>query len=196
MNRYVPDESSEDRSRLREVDLPETDRPLRDDVNRLGALVGEIIAEQEGKAFFDAVEHLRRAAILRREANEETDRLAAELRDQPLDHAEALVRAFAAWFGAVNLAERVHRIRRRRDYQKRGATPQPGGLEAVCADLRSEGVDDDAMRALLQRLHIEPVFTAHPTEAVRRVLLEKEREVVRGLVADIDGQLTPRERGM
>ena len=56
MNRYVPDESSEDRSRLREVDLPETDRPLRDDVNRLGALVGEIIAEQEGKAFFDAVE--------------------------------------------------------------------------------------------------------------------------------------------
>ena len=38
------------------------------------------------------------------------------------------------------------------------------------------------------------MFTAHPTEAVRRALLEKESEVVRCLVEDIDRALTPQER--
>src|SRR5690606_29661982 len=114
MNRHVPADPNEDRSRLREVDLPESDRPLRDDVNRLGALVGEIIAEQEGQPFFEEVERLRRAAILRRESGDDAGALAAELAGRPLAEAEALVRAFATWFGAVNPAERVHRIRRPR----------------------------------------------------------------------------------
>lgn len=186
--------TSSERYRPRDVVLPETDRPLRDDVNRLGALVGEVIAEQEGQDFFEEVERLRRRAILRRESGEEADLLASDLSGRPLALAEALVRAFATWFGAVNLAERVHRIRRRRDYQKQGASAQPGGLESVLAELRADGVSQDDIAAMLARLQIEPVFTAHPTEAVRRVLLEKEREVVRGLIADIDAQLTPRER--
>ena len=194
MNRIDHDSAGAERSRLRDIDLPASDQPLRDDVNRLGALVGELIAEQEGEAFFAVVERLRRAAILRRESDEDAGALAAELVGRPLPEAEALVRAFATWFGAVNLAERVHRIRRRREYQKSGATPQPGGLQQVCEALMADGVGREEFADLLQRLHIEPVFTAHPTEAVRRVLLEKERDVVRGLVADIDGSLTPQER--
>lgn len=182
------------RARLRDIDLPVTDQPLRNDVNRLGALVGEIIAEQHGSEFFNEVERLRREAILRRETEAEAGQLAAELSGLPLDRAEALVRAFATWFGVVNLAERVHRIRRRRDYQKSGAAPQPGGLESVCAALTEEGVAAADFESLLEHLRIEPVFTAHPTEAVRRVLLEKERDVVRCLVEDLDQQQTPRER--
>jgi phosphoenolpyruvate carboxylase len=38
------------------------------------------------------------------------------------------------------------------------------------------------------------VFTAHPTEAVRRALLKKEREIVTCLVGDIDRGRTPAER--
>jgi phosphoenolpyruvate carboxylase len=183
-----------ERIRLRQIPLPSIDQPLREDVNRLGALVGEVIAEQEGTAFFDKVEHLRREAILRRESGQPPDELAAELAGRPLAEAEALVRAFATWFGAVNLAERVHRIRRRRDYQKAGAAAQPGSLQAVLAELRNDGVDEAAIDALLARLNIEPVFTAHPTEAVRRVLLEKERSIVRCLIDDLDRCGTPQER--
>jgi len=94
----------------------------------------------------------------------------------------------------VNLAERVHRIRRRRDYQRQGEAPQPGGLEHSLRQLRDEGVPAADVAALLPRLRIEPVFTAHPTEAVRRALLEKESELVRCLVEDIDRGLTPQER--
>ncbi|MFC4728344.1 phosphoenolpyruvate carboxylase [Coralloluteibacterium thermophilus] len=179
---------------LREIDLPDTDRPLREDVNRLGALVGEILAEQVGPDFLDEVEALRVAAIRRREDGAGLDALAGRLHDVPLDRAEALVRAFATYFQAVNLAERVHRIRRRRDYERSGASPQPGSLLQVMAALREEGVTLDEMLALATRLRIEPVFTAHPTEAVRRALLEKEQDIVRVLVEDLDRTLTPPER--
>ncbi len=183
-----------ERLRLRMVDLPAIDQPLREDVNRLGSLVGEVIADQQGAAFFEQVEALRRAAILRRESGQSADALAASLSGQPLADAEALVRAFSTWFSAVNLAERVHRIRRRRDYQKAGAAPQPGSLQAVLAELRDGGVGRAAIDALLARLRVEPVFTAHPTEAVRRVLLDKEGAIVDCLLADIDRSRTPDER--
>ncbi len=183
-----------ERSRLREIELPPADQPLREDVNRIGALVGEVIAEQQGAAFLDEVERLRRAAILRRESEAPADELARELAGRPLPEAEALVRAFSTWFGAVNLAERVHRIRRRREYQKSGSAAQPGSMCAVVNALRQEGVTAEEFAALLPRLRIEPIFTAHPTEAVRRALLEKEREIVRCLVDDLDRTRTPQER--
>ncbi|MFA5684966.1 MAG: phosphoenolpyruvate carboxylase [Lysobacteraceae bacterium] len=179
---------------LREIEFPAVDQPLREDVNRLGGLVGEMLAEQAGADFLARVEALRRAAILRRESGAPLADLASALADLPLDRAEALVRAFAAWFGAVNIAERVHRIRRRRDYQKQGAAVQPGSFGAVLQDLRAAGVDDAELAAFLPGLSIQPVFTAHPTEAVRRVLLEKERNIVRSLVDDIDRTRTPQER--
>jgi phosphoenolpyruvate carboxylase len=179
---------------LRSVESPATDVLLRDDVKQLGTMVGEILAEQEGNEFLAQVERIRVAAIQRRENSRDIQALAHDLSGLDLKLAEQLVRAFALWFQAVNLAERVHRIRRRRDYQKLGTAPQPGGLNAVIQQLRTEGVSLEELTQLLQRLHIEPVFTAHPTEAIPRALLNKERDVVHRLLEDIDRALTPNER--
>lgn len=179
---------------LREIDFASTDALLRDDVRRLGAMVGDMLSEQVSPALLEQVEQVRRAAIARRETGAPVDALASGLADISLDDADALVRAFAAYFGAINLAERVHRIRRRRDYQRNGDAPQPGGLEAALRELKDAGIDLPQLEAALARLHIEPVFTAHPTEAVRRVLLEKERTIVERLIADIDRERTPTER--
>ncbi|MGA7437560.1 MAG: phosphoenolpyruvate carboxylase, partial [Luteibacter sp.] len=107
--------------------------------------------------------------------------------------AEALARAFATYFQAVNTAERVHRIRRRRDYQREGGGLQPESLAAVVGQLKAEGVTREEFTTLLSRLDVEPVFTAHPTEAVRRSLLEKEQEIVRALVDEFDPTRTPQE---
>ncbi|RPE75899.1 phosphoenolpyruvate carboxylase [Vulcaniibacterium tengchongense] len=179
---------------LRVVEFAPTDALLREDVKILGALVGEILAEQRGPEFLAAVERLRRAAIRRRERNAPVAELAEALSGIELDRAGDLVRAFATYFQAVNLAERVHRIRRRRDYERSGAAAQPGGLRDVIGKLAAEGVGRDEIAALLGRLRIEPVFTAHPTEAVRRALLEKERQIVACLIDDIDRGRTPYER--
>lgn len=179
---------------LRSIDPPATDQCLRDDVNLVGTLVGEILAEQEGADFLAEVERIRIAAIRRRESGEGTSELERELAGTDVVHATALVRAFSTYFQAVNIAERVHRIRRRRDYEMAGSGAQPGGLRDVLQRLVADGVDAGEIGACLARLRIEPVFTAHPTEAVRRALLEKEREVVRALIADIDRKRTPVER--
>jgi phosphoenolpyruvate carboxylase len=177
------------------LEFAETDTLLRDDVRRLGAMVGEMLAEQVSAELLTQVESVRRAAIARREQGESIDVLAERLAAVPLADADALVRAFAAYFGVVNLAERIHRIRRRRDYQRSTDAPQPGGLTATLRALRDDGVGLDELQELLPRLRIEPVFTAHPTEAVRRALLLKERTIVERLIADIDRQRTAAERG-
>ncbi|KGM54712.1 phosphoenolpyruvate carboxylase [Lysobacter arseniciresistens ZS79] len=179
---------------MRTVEFGATDALLREDVKTLGAMVGEILAEQRGDAFLHEVERLRRAAILRRESGAPVAGLADVLAGIDLSQAGDLVRAFSTYFQAVNLAERVHRIRRRRDHERAGDGAQPGGLRAVIGELVAQGIAAGDFAALLPRLRIEPVFTAHPTEAVRRVLLHKERQIVAALVEDIDRSRTPAER--
>lgn len=182
-------------SSLREpLTFAKTDVLLRDDVRRLGAMVGEMLAEQVSPAFLEQVEALRKMAIARREQGQPVDGLAYWLAQVPLDDAEPLVRAFAAYFSATNLAERVHRIRRRRDYQRQSSAPQPGGLEAALRELHAQGVTLNELQQQMQAMWIEPVFTAHPTEAVRRALLLKEKDTVERLIADIDRTRTPPER--
>jgi phosphoenolpyruvate carboxylase len=62
--------------------------------------------------------------------------------------------------------------------------------------LKARGVAVDELLAWIGRLDVEPVFTAHPTEAVRRSLLEKEQTIVRALIEDFDPARTPRERAV
>lgn len=173
---------------------PPHDLPLREDVGRLGTLVGEVLSEQEGHAFFDRVESLRTHAIHGRESGESLQTFATMIEGVEGGTAEKLARAFALWFSVVNIAERVHRVRRRRDYERAGAAAQPESLLAVLGALRAQGVTAAELAGLIGRLDVEPVFTAHPTEAVRRSLLEKEQEIARALVDDFNPERTPLER--
>src|SRR6267143_5007722 len=164
------------------------DVPLKDDVRTLGALVGDVIREQCGDVFFQLVERARHAAIAG--ADEELQTLVKGL---PPRDAETLVRAFATYFEVVNLAERIHRIRRRRDYLRSASDPQEGSLADMARRLTAAGVTPPQTATLLQRLRIEPFFTAHPTEATRRTLLEKEQVIGRLLVERLDPSRTPDE---
>lgn len=171
------------------------DAPLREDVRRLGTLVGSMLAEQVSPEFLDEVERIRTAAIARRHEGAALDLLADPLTGLEAHHAEALARAFATYFQAVNIAERVHRIRRRRDYQRAGdAAPQPESLLDVMQQLRRQGVGAGELVDWLDRMQVEPVFTAHPTEAMRRSLLEKEQAIVRALIDNFDPTRTPQEK--
>jgi len=176
---------------------PAKDAALRDDVRTLGALVGEMLREQGGEALFQAVEAARLAAIERRQTEKEGDGALFDLVGgrAPAEAAE-LVRAFSAYFQVVNLAETIHRLRRTRDYQREaaeGGAPQPGSLAEAVRSLRDAGVSLAAMQELLGRMRVEPVFTAHPSEAVRRTVLEKQQRIARRLVERMDPSRTPAE---
>ncbi|MGV8960463.1 MAG: phosphoenolpyruvate carboxylase [Stenotrophomonas sp.] len=173
------------------------DLPLRDDVRRLGALVGDLLAEQVSPEFLDEVEQVRTTAIARRESQAPLASLDEQLAARRPRDAESLVRAFSTYFQVVNIAERVHRIRRRRDYQRAGTKrPQPDGLHDALLQLKAQGVTLEELAEWLPRIDIEPVFTAHPTEAVRRALLEKEQIMIASLVDNLDGQRTPGEQAV
>jgi phosphoenolpyruvate carboxylase len=175
--------------------FPLKDASLRDDVHALGELVGDVLKDQCGPELFDAVEGDRHAAIGRRQGEpEQAVELVVRTRDRAPAEAQQLIQAFSKWFQVVNLAEKVHRVRRRRQYMNDSSTPQPGGLEECFARLRSRGLDLAQVVALLGRLSIEPVFTAHPTESTRRTLLRQQQRIARLLVGRLDPSQTPVER--
>jgi len=168
-----------------DISFPLKDADLREDVHMLGATVGEVIREQGGDALFEAVEGDRQAAIARRAGDHECEKLlAVRTRNVPANEARDLVRAFSAWFEMVNMAEKVHRIRRRRQYMNEGAT-QPGGILEAITKLKAKGVELSEIRRLMLGMWIEPVFTAHPTESTRRTILRKQHKIAHLLLSRI-----------
>jgi phosphoenolpyruvate carboxylase len=70
---------------------------------------------------------------------------------------------------------------------------QPGGLEETMVRLKAAGLDIPALQELLDRLRIEPVFTAHPTEPTRRTILRKEQRIVSRLIDMLNPTMTEQE---
>ncbi len=162
--------------------------PLRRDVRSLGTLLGEVLREQSGTALFDAVEALRRSSITRREGELPLlpDRQLTWIRPSPPSvpspptspTAYHLARAFSFYFELINLAETNHRKRRRLATQlSPDAIPQRGSLRGTLRRLRLAGHPRSEALALLGRICITPVFTAHPTEVARRSVMFKRRRI-------------------
>ena len=180
--------------RRQDITFETKDQPLRDDVRILGTLVGDLLRDQGGPDLFELVENARLRSIRRREDNERPGEELAELvSDLDLSLAMEVIRAFSTYFQMVNTAEKVHRIRRRREYLQEYGQYQPGGLEETLVKLKAAGLDLDALKSLLNRLRIEPVFTAHPTEPTRRTILRKEQNIVRRLIDMLNPTMTAQE---
>lgn len=178
-----------------DIHFAEKDKALRDDVRRLGRLVGDLVKEQGGEALYDVVEAARRAAIAHREGDERAiDELKSLLAELAPRTATDLIRAFSTYFQMVNMAEKVHRIRRRRAYQEDSATPQPFGFVDTLRRLKRSGVGLEAIEATLQGVCFEPVFTAHATEVTRRTLLRKQQRMAQHLIELLSPYLTPPEK--
>src|SRR5262245_44609543 len=177
-----------------DVEFAPKDAALREDVHALGALVGEIIREQGGDELFKLVEQDRVAAIARREGEAQGGvELTVRVQDRPPAIARDLVRAFSAWFQVVNLAEKVHRIRRRRQYFTSQTAPQPQGVGDCFLRLKEQGLSLEQVLELIRTLRIEPVFTAHPVESTRRTMLRKQQRIAQLLMLRLDPTLTPQE---
>ncbi len=170
--------------------------PLAREVKLLGALLGQVIVEQEGPELFELVEQLRRAAIRGRRAGpEETIEGALHALDgRPATELLAVARAFTAYFLLINLAEEKHRLRtlRKRERSSRRA-PLADGIGAAILRLRRDGMAREDVRALAHRMRLMPVLTAHPTEARRRTVLVAQRRLYRLLDRFDDPRLTRSE---
>jgi phosphoenolpyruvate carboxylase len=153
--------------------------PLRRDVRLLGRLLGRVLEEAGGPGLLDDVERLRRATIDLRTAD--GDRRAARARvvelvaGFDLDRAELVARAFTVYFQLVNLAEEQHRVRTLRE-RRLGGGPVRESFAAAVEEVR-QACGEDGLAGLLDRLEVVPVFTAHPTEARRRAVVDALRRI-------------------
>jgi phosphoenolpyruvate carboxylase len=174
--------------------------PLALEVRLLGSLLGQVIAEQAGRDHLDLVEWVRRTAIRLRRGDDPGLRagLVAELAALEPERAEVVVRAFSLYFRLVNLAEERELVREARraargDAGRRSPAGSAGAgptdsLAGAVAWLREVGVPETDVVGALERLRIQPVLTAHPTEARRRTVLIALRRIERllGALADRD----------
>jgi phosphoenolpyruvate carboxylase len=156
---------------------------LRTEIRTLGTALGRVITQLEGPESLATVERLRTLA----KASRSGDNAAASSLGQAvaaLTPAEALSQAmaFTLYFELVNLAEENFRIlllRRRRAARLNADSKSPHGrpiresVEAAVVELKNRGVDTATMQQLVDRVYIDLVFTAHPTESKRRTLLAK-----------------------
>jgi phosphoenolpyruvate carboxylase len=143
------------------------DQALRRDIRRLGRLLGECLVRQVGPELLELVEAVRHLS--------RTDPVAAAAVVQEVepDGAGHLVRAFTTFFHLTNVAEQVHRGRALRHLRAEDG----GTLADAARRIAARGLSGDEVGVLAAPLAVRPVFTAHPTEAARRSLLTKLREV-------------------
>jgi phosphoenolpyruvate carboxylase len=175
--------------------FPLKDAALREDVHTLGSLVGEVVREQGGESVFQTVEGDRQSAIARREGSPEAAvDLLLRTTNRPAAEAEDLVRAFSTWFQMVNMAEKVHRIRRRRQYQADTTSTQPEGIDEALTRLKAKGLGLADVVRLLGGLSIHPVLAAHPTESTRRTVLRKQKRLARILLGRLGPAQTQAEQ--
>src|SRR5579862_4268758 len=152
---------------------------LARDLCKLDEVLGEILEAQEGRGLVDKARSLVGAG-----SGE------SELPSDP-DEIRRIARAFTVLFQLINAAEqkeivRVNRARRQKRHNESIA-------EAVLA-LKSSGRTAHEVQALLNRIWICPTLTAHPTEAKRRVVLDKILEITMAL-AEEESAGAPNLRG-
>nr|WP_215909388.1 phosphoenolpyruvate carboxylase [Streptacidiphilus fuscans] len=138
---------------------------MRADIRRLGELLGETLVRQDGQELLDLVERVR---LLTRTDGAAAARL---LEQTDLETAAKLVRAFSTYFHLANVTEQVHRGR-----ELNANRADNGSLLSQAVDKLADA-DPEHVSAALAHLNVRPVFTAHPTEAARRSVLQKLRRL-------------------
>jgi len=93
---------------------------------------------------------------------------------------ERVLKACTVLFQLINTAEQTEIIRvNRRRRARHASTPRPESIAEAVQRLGALGLSAHDMQNLISRLEVCPTLTAHPTEARRRVVVEKHQEIAR-----------------
>jgi phosphoenolpyruvate carboxylase len=161
------------------------DALLRSDVRKLGDLLGQSLVRQEGQELLDLVESVRKA-VRDGGGTEILEKLSVEDSVQ-------LVRAFSTYFHLANVAEQVHRARVLAQTRAAGGSWLSRAIDKIEEASKAQAPGHTFTHAELEQwiseLSVRPVFTAHPTEAARRSILNKLGDVAKLL----DEDLNPRQ---
>lgn len=164
-------------------------KQLEAKTRQFGDLLGQIICELEGQATYQAVEKLRTGYISLRQKNDPAlrDELMGFIQILDREILEKVIRAFNVFYLITNIIEEdFHHLQRRQQFSDSNSQLWQGSVRRTVTGLKDAGLDADQMQQLMNQLRYIPVFTAHPTEARRRTLMDIQRRLF--LVIDAMGK--------
>ena len=155
------------------------DRALRNDIRRLGRILGDTVREQEGEAVFDLVERIRQTSVRFHRTEDEDARaeLDAILTGMSIGDTVRIVRAFSYFSHLANIAEDHNNLRQWRALEASGAPAMPSTFAAAQARAHAAGLSAADLRRFFSTALVSPVLTAHPTEVRRKSTMDREMEV-------------------
>jgi phosphoenolpyruvate carboxylase len=156
--------------------------PVGAHLARLEDLFRLSLTRQEGPELVELVDRVRALsphASCSCARAQELERLLAEV---DLQTGILLVRAFSTYFHLANVAQKVDEVRALAERRARRGSWLAQTVDRIAA----EGVPREVLEATVDRLEVWPVFTAHPTEAARRSMLDKVRQLADLLQAGAD----------
>ena len=121
---------------------------------------------------------------------------AGQVAEMDVDALAGLIRVGAVRFHLLNKAEQLNivRVNRQRARASSGGPARPESIDQAMERLAAQGMDAAGIARLLGRLDIGPTLTAHPTEARRRTVLDKQADIAASVARLGESDLTPRER--
>ncbi|KSU79607.1 phosphoenolpyruvate carboxylase [Rhodococcus qingshengii] len=155
----------------------EATEPLREDIRLLGGILGQIVREQAGDNVFDLVERARVESFRVRRSEIDRAELVSLFAEISTDDAIPVIRAFSHFALLANLAEDIHRERRRAIHVNAGEPPRDSTLAATYTKLDAADIDSATVEEALRGALVSPVITAHPTETRRRTVFETQSRI-------------------
>jgi len=155
----------------------EATEPMREDIRLLGAILGDTVREQNGEGVFDLVERARVESFRVRRSEIDRTELARVFDGIDIHQAIPVIRAFSHFALLANVAEDIHRERRRAVHVAAGEPPQDSSLAATYLKLDSAELDSTTVADALTGALVSPVITAHPTETRRRTVFDTQHRI-------------------
>jgi phosphoenolpyruvate carboxylase len=155
----------------------EATEPMREDIRLLGSILGDTVREQNGDEVFDLVERARIASFRVRRSEIERAEVAQMFDGIDIDRAIPVIRAFSHFALLANVAEDIHRERRRAIHVNAGDPPQDSTLAATYQKLDSAHLVAATVAESLTGALVSPVITAHPTETRRRTVFDAQHHI-------------------
>ncbi|BBZ48324.1 phosphoenolpyruvate carboxylase [Mycobacterium heidelbergense] len=155
----------------------EATEPMRADIRLLGAILGDTVREQNGDEVFDLVERARVESFRVRRSEIDRAEMSRMFSGLDIHLAIPVIRAFSHFALLANVAEDIHRERRRAIHVAAGEPPQDSSLAATYAKLDQAELNSATVAAALEGALVSPVITAHPTETRRRTVFVTQHRI-------------------
>jgi phosphoenolpyruvate carboxylase len=166
----------------------EATEPMRDDIRLLGAILGDTVREQNGDEVFALVERARVESFRVRRSEIQRAEVARMFDGIDIHQAIPVIRAFSHFALLANVAEDIHRERRRAIHIAAGDPPQDSTLAATYLKLDAADLDASTVAAALAGALVSPVITAHPTETRRRTVFDTQHRITQLMRLRAHGQ--------